>query len=116
MKMSKVTEKDTATQSLSYRVLSEQLSLISQQIKVILAIVLVLSFLTSFTLWSIIPHKILLIWLALVNFPSLMRIILLYIQRFKDIELNLLGVFNVLLAGWSGVAWGAAGYFFPVIW
>lgn len=105
---------DQQGHSLSYRILSEQLNLISRQIKVILAIVLALTSLTTYTLWSVVPHNILLIWFILVNLPSVLRLVLLYVQRFTDIELNLLGIINIFLAAWSGVAWGAAGYFFPL--
>ncbi len=114
MKMDKSVENGMIAQPLSYRISSEQLNLISQQIKVILAIVLVLSFLTAFTLWSVVPHKMLMIWFIIVNFPSVMRIILLYSQRYYDYELKLLGFLNVILAAWSGVAWGASGFFFPI--
>lgn len=107
-------ENDVKIRSPSHRIWAEQLNLVSQQIKFILAIVLLLSSLTCYTLWSVVPHDVLRNWFLLVNFPSVMRIMLLYIQRPYDIELRLLGFINVLLAAWSGVAWGSAGYFFPL--
>lgn len=114
MKMNKGAKKNMADQPLSYRLLTEQLNLISQQIRVILAIVLVLSSLTTYTLWQIVPHDMILIWFILVNFPSLLRLVLLSVQKSHDIDINLLSIVNILLTGWSGVAWGAAGYFFPL--
>ncbi len=105
---------DEAALPLSHRILAEQLNLISQQIKVILVIVLVLSLLTAFTLRSVVPHEKLYIWLILVNFPSLMRLVLFYTQANFKIELKLLAILNIMLAAWSGTAWGAVGYFFPL--
>ncbi|MBL4801707.1 MAG: hybrid sensor histidine kinase/response regulator [Emcibacter sp.] len=43
-----------------------------------------------------------------------MRLVLFYTQRRYTIELRLLGVLNILLAAWSGTAWGAVGFFFPL--
>ncbi|NOZ66013.1 MAG: hybrid sensor histidine kinase/response regulator [Alphaproteobacteria bacterium] len=101
-------------QPLSHQILAEQLNLISQQIKIILIIVFVLSSLAIFAFWTVVPHEILVTWFALVNFPSLMRLVLFYAQKKYSIELRLLGVLNILLAAWSGTAWGAVGYFFPL--
>jgi len=114
MEIIKMTISDKDILSLSDRVLSEQLCLISQQIKSILVIVLVISSLTTFTLWSIVPHKTLLTWLVLVNFPSVLRLILFYVQRKHDINLTLLSIINIFLAAFSGTAWGAVGFFFPM--
>ena len=97
MEIIKMTISDKDILSLSDRVLSEQLCLISQQIKSILVIVLVISSLTTFTLWSIVPHKTLLTWLVLVNFPSVLRLILFYVQRKHDINLTLLSIINIFL-------------------
>lgn len=110
--MDEAIEKDMAALPLPHRLFFEQLNLVSQQIRIILAIVLILSFLTASSLWSVVPHHMLMSWLILVNFPSVMRIVLLYSQRFHDYDLMLLGILNILLAAWSGVAWGAVGYFF----
>ncbi len=109
-----MTMDDKAALPLSHRILTEQLNLISQQIKVILVIVLVLSFLTAYTLRLVVPHEKLYIWLVLVNFPSLMRLVLFYAQANFKIELRLLAILNIMLAAWSGTAWGAVGYFFPL--
>jgi len=109
-----MTPSDKATLSLSDRVLSEQLDLIAQQIKPILVIVLVISCLTAFTLWSIVPHNILLSWLVLINFPSLLRLTLFYVQQNHKIDLMPLSAINIFLAAFSGTVWGAVGFFFPV--
>ncbi len=104
---------EAAVPPLSYRILSEQINLTSQQVKIILVIVLFLSFLTTYYLWNIVPHPMLITWFVLVNFPSVMRLVLFYFQRRHDFDLRFLGVLNILLAAWSGTAWGAVGYFFP---
>lgn len=105
---------DKTLLTLPDQILSEQLSLISQQIKVILVVVLGLSLLTLYTLWSIVPQDMLKMWFVLVNFSSVMRLVLFYVQSHYDIELKLLGILNILLATWSGTAWGAVGFFFPL--
>jgi len=112
--MKETTMNGRSIQPLSHQILAEQLNLISQQIKIILIIVFVLSSLAIFAFWTVVPHEILVTWFALVNFPSLMRLVLFYAQKKYSIELRLLGVLNILLAAWSGTAWGAVGYFFPL--
>ncbi|WP_339864438.1 ATP-binding response regulator [Paremcibacter congregatus] len=104
----------TADIPLEKKILSERLALIAQQIKIILVIVLIISTLTAYTLWSTVPHDMLINWLFLVNFPSLLRIILLFSQKHHTYDLDLLAFFNVFLAAWSGTAWGAVGFFFPL--
>jgi len=112
--MKETTMNGRSVQPLSHQILAEQLNLISQQIKIILIIVLLLSSLALFAFWTIVPQKILFTWFALVNFPSLMRLVLFYAQKNYAMDLKLLGVLNILLAAWSGTAWGAVGYFFPL--
>ncbi len=93
--------------SLTHRILAEQLNLISQQIKIILIIVLFISSLAIWTLWSEVPHDLLLKWFFLVNFPSFLRLILFAAQQQYNIGLRQLGVYNIILAALSGTAWGA---------
>ncbi|VAV88166.1 hypothetical protein MNBD_ALPHA02-1687 [hydrothermal vent metagenome] len=112
--MKETTMDSRSVQPLSHQILAEQLNLISQQIKIILVIVFILSSLAIFAFWTVVPHKILVTWFALVNFPSLMRLVLFYAQKKYSIELRLLGVLNIMLAAWSGTAWGVVGYFFPL--
>ena len=112
--MNDTTQNQKTVLPLSHRILSEQLNLISQQMRIILAIVLILSLLGVTAFSSIVPHNMLITWFILVNFPSVMRLVLFYVQRVYTIELRLLGVLNILLAAWSGTAWGAVGYFFPL--
>lgn len=101
-----------AMATLAHKILSEQLNLISQQIKVILVIVLLLSFLTAYTLWSVVPHDMLIIWGGVVNFPSLMRLVLFFCQRRYNIDIRLLALLNIFLATWSGTAWAAVAFYF----
>ncbi len=110
--MDKAAEKDMAGQALSHRILSEQLNLIALRSKTIPAIVIVMSSLTAYALWSVVPHNMLLVWLILVNFPTLIRLILFYTQQIIEIKLWILSLINILLAAWSGIAWGAVGYIF----
>ena len=104
---------DRQDHSLSYRILSEQLRMISRQFWTILAIVLVLSLLTTHTLWNIVPHNLLLIWLAMVNFVSLLNSAVYYISKRHRRNAVLLGGVTIFISACFGVTWAAAGYYFP---
>lgn len=79
-----------------------------------MVIVLFISFLTAYSLRSVVPHNVLINWFLVVNFPSLLRLVLFYFQRNYTIDLRLLAAINIFLAAFSGTAWGAVGYFFPL--
>lgn len=96
--------------------LSERIMILYRSLKIIITASFLASSLLTYTLWDLMPHNELIIWLSLVTIVSIIRTVTLYRyhQSFKPDLTKRYGFYASLGSFGMGLLWGVAGFlFFP---